>query len=79
MRELRGKVSVVTGAGAGIGRATALALSREGATVAVCDLDIAAAKESAHQIESAGGGAERPGIGLSSSRSAVHISASMRS
>ena len=55
MRELRGKVAVITGAGAGIGRATALALSREGTTVAVCDVDADGAKETAALVESAGG------------------------
>ncbi|MEW6471278.1 MAG: SDR family NAD(P)-dependent oxidoreductase [Actinomycetota bacterium] len=55
MRELRGKVAVVTGAGAGIGRATALALAPEGTAVAVCDLDVGAAKETADLVERAGG------------------------
>jgi NAD(P)-dependent dehydrogenase (short-subunit alcohol dehydrogenase family) len=37
--EIRGKVGVVTGAGAGIGRAVARALAAEGAAVVVADLD----------------------------------------
>jgi len=36
---LAGKVAVVTGAGSGIGRATALAFAAEGARVAACDID----------------------------------------
>ncbi|MCB1007032.1 MAG: SDR family NAD(P)-dependent oxidoreductase, partial [Acidimicrobiales bacterium] len=39
MGELDGKVAMVTGAAAGIGRATALRLAAEGARLGVADLD----------------------------------------
>jgi NAD(P)-dependent dehydrogenase (short-subunit alcohol dehydrogenase family) len=55
MKDLSGKVSVVTGAGSGIGRATALALAAQGSIVAICDLDEGKAKETAEAIAGAGG------------------------
>jgi len=45
----------VTGAGSGIGRATALAFAHEGAELLVSDIDEAAAKDTAGQIATAGG------------------------
>jgi NAD(P)-dependent dehydrogenase (short-subunit alcohol dehydrogenase family) len=50
-----GKVAFVTGAGAGIGRATALAFARESASVVVADLDERANTETAGLIEADGG------------------------
>jgi len=52
---LEGKVAVVTGAGAGIGRATAELFAREGAAVAVVDLNIQTAQETVDAIVAAGG------------------------
>ena len=52
---LAGKVALVTGAGSGIGRATALLFAREGAEVLVVDVNTAAGKETVEQIAAAGG------------------------
>ena len=49
------KVAIVTGAGGGIGKVTALLLAAQGAFVAVNDLDEASALSSVADIRSAGG------------------------
>ncbi len=51
---LAGRVAIVTGAAVGIGRATALALARFGADVAVCDRDVENLDELAGEIEGLG-------------------------
>lgn len=51
---LDGKTALVTGAGAGIGRATAIELARAGAQVAVADLDANAAEQTSAALESFG-------------------------
>lgn len=55
MTRLVGHRAVVTGAGAGIGKAIALRLAQEGAGVVVNDLNFASAEATAAQITAAGG------------------------
>ena len=52
---LQGKVAVVTGAGSGMGRAIAVRFAREGAAVAIWDLNTQGAEETAALITEAGG------------------------
>ena len=49
------KVSIITGAGSGIGHATAVKFAQEGAKVAVCDIDEKSAVEVAREITDSGG------------------------
>lgn len=55
MGRLQDKVCVITGAGSGIGRASAIAFAREGGKVLVTDLRIEAAQAVANEIVQAGG------------------------
>ena len=58
MDSVEGTVAVLTGAGSGIGRATALSLARRGATVVVSDIDAQRADDVAADVRSSGGRAE---------------------
>ena len=49
------KVSIITGAGSGMGRVAALRFAAEGSSVVVADRDAAAAGETVRQVQAAGG------------------------
>jgi NAD(P)-dependent dehydrogenase (short-subunit alcohol dehydrogenase family) len=57
-QDFAGKAALVTGAGAGIGRASAIAFAQRGARVMVADLSLTDAEETASLIHAAGGEAE---------------------
>lgn len=71
MTQISGKIAVITGAASGIGRATAIALAKEGARLAIADLDRAGLAETASRIQAAGGQASTFLLDVAS-RSAVH-------
>jgi len=53
MKGLEGKIALVTGGGSGIGRATALTFSREGARVVVADIVVEGGEETVRMIKEA--------------------------
>jgi len=55
MKELKGKVVALTGAGSGIGRGTAMAMAREGARLAIADINEDGLNETAAMVADAGG------------------------
>ena len=65
MGRLEGKSAIITGAGNGVGRASALLFAEEGARVVCADVDVERAKETVRLIESSGGTAVPVGADVS--------------
>lgn len=73
MGQLEGKVALITGAGHGQGAAAATLFAREGAAVAVADLDEGRAKDVAGAIEAEGGRALPVAVDVSSEDDVVRL------
>jgi len=73
MSRLAGKVAIVTGGAGGIGAATAHELAREGAAVAVVDIDEAKAQEVADEIRRTGAQAIAIGGDLAQEAAAKNV------
>lgn len=69
MTDFAGKAGLVTGAGSGIGRASAIAFARRGAAVGVLDLDEHAAAKTVALIAAEGGTAEAIAVDIGDERS----------
>jgi 3-oxoacyl-[acyl-carrier protein] reductase len=70
---LQNQIAVITGAGSGIGRAIAIGYAREGAQVALLDLNEAAAAEAAQEIRRSGGQAESFGLDVTRREDCVAV------
>ncbi|MBW8358265.1 MAG: SDR family oxidoreductase [Weeksellaceae bacterium] len=55
MKQLENKVAVITGAGSGIGKATALLFAKEGAKVVVSDINVENGQKVVDEIKNSGG------------------------
>jgi 3-oxoacyl-[acyl-carrier protein] reductase len=73
MGRLQGLVSVITGAGSGIGRAAALAFAQEGACVVAADLNLETAGATAEAIRAGGGSAEAVQVDVTNRQEAEHM------
>lgn len=78
MKNIRDSYAVVTGAGSGIGRATAQALAAAGAHVAATDIDLERARETVQSIEALGGRAYACTMDVADAHSVAAAAARMR-
>lgn len=72
-KKLSNKVSIITGAGSGMGAASARRLASEGARVFVVDLDGSAAQKVAEEINGAGGLAISKTLDVSSRKDVIQL------
>jgi dihydroanticapsin dehydrogenase len=75
MTRLTGKVAVITGAGSGIGRATAELFAEEGSAVVIAERDQASGRDAAEQIQRQGGQAVFVHTDVADEPSVAHMAA----
>ena len=73
--ELQGKAAIVTGAASGIGRAIALALSREGADLVLADIDVAGCEQTHARLQAARPGARAVVLRADAASAEDHVAA----
>lgn len=73
MGMLEGRVAIVTGGGNGIGKTISLALAREGAKVAIADIDIQSAKGTSTEVQANGGVGIPVALDVSDPKSVDHL------
>ena len=65
MKRLEGKIAIITGASAGIGKATALLFAKEGASLGLIDINLDGGREVCEEIRKSGAKAEFYGVDVS--------------
>ena len=68
MKRLEGKVAIITGAGSGMGKASAFLFAREGALVVVADIQVDQGQDAVSQIKKDGFNAEFIKVDVSQSQ-----------
>lgn len=76
-RPFTDKVALVTGAGSGIGRASALAFARDGARVIVADIDAGGGEETVQRITESGGEAQFMRVDVARADEVAHLVAAI--